>query len=104
MAGRVKQADAWLDANTTGAPAALLVRVQESFVRTASGALGERLARAGGLALSEAVHRGTGREAALDLLAADALITLALLESAERDPAGFGIAARSLRLHAAEAA
>ena len=66
--------------------------------------LGTRLAMAGELALQAAIRRGSDREAALDLLAADALITLALLESAERDPATLGATARQLRDMAASAA
>ena len=66
--------------------------------------LGTRLAMAGELALQAAIRRGSDREAALDLLAADALITLALLESAERDPATLGTTARLLRDRAASAA
>lgn len=46
----------------------------------------EALALAATAALDEAVRRPEGRGAALDLLAADALITLALLAQAEADP------------------
>jgi hypothetical protein len=59
-----------------------------------------QLAEAGELALKASVRRGAGRDAALDLLAADALITLALLEVAERDPSSLGAEARRLRTHA----
>jgi hypothetical protein len=45
------------------------------------------LARAATAALDEVARQPEGRGAALDLLAADALITLALLAQAEADPA-----------------
>jgi len=45
------------------------------------------LASAATLALDAAAQQPEGRGAALDLLAADALITLALLAQAESDPA-----------------
>jgi hypothetical protein len=104
VVGIVSSPAVWFDDRTLGAPEALLGRVRECLAATESADLGDRLARAGDLALTEAVRRGAGRDAALDLLAADALITLALLERAEHDPAGLGKAARSLRALAAEAA
>jgi hypothetical protein len=94
----------WLDDRTIGAPGALLTRVRECLAQTEPAPIGDRLARAGELALAEAVRRGAGRDAALDLLAADALITLALLERAARDPAGLAASARVLREQAAGAA
>jgi len=45
-----------------------------------------RLARAADRALAAALALGEGRAAALDLLAADALVTLALLARAESAP------------------
>jgi hypothetical protein len=57
--------------------------------------LPERLAAAGRRALA-LVERGPGdRASALDLLAADALITLALLAQAEQAPAGLAAFARA---------
>ena len=44
------------------------------------------LARAATAALDEVARQPGGRGAALDLLAADALVTLALLAQAEADP------------------
>lgn len=93
-------ADAWFAAHTTGAPEALRQRVAHFFGTTAPGDLGSRLSRAGGAALREAARSDAGRGAALDLLAADALITLALLRAAEQDPAHLGATAASLRLQA----
>lgn len=50
-------------------------------------ALAERLAGAARSALTAAAAQSGGRAAALDLLAADALVTLALLRQAEEEPA-----------------
>lgn len=100
----MNDAEAWLDTRTTGAPRALLARVREWLQQSPSLPLADQLAHGGGSALRAAVRRGAAREAALDLLAADALITLALLESAERDPAQLAGAARAMRDQAAEAA
>jgi hypothetical protein len=97
----VSATGAWFEARTVGAPPALLARVEECLASTPEGPLGSRLAASGELALQASIHRGAGREAALDLLAADALITLALLESVERDPAALGVTARMLRAAAA---
>ena len=70
----------------------------EQFVGAESeGDLVTRLATAGERALDAAVASGEDRAAALDLLAADTLITLALLAQAEIDPAALGSAARRLR-------
>jgi hypothetical protein len=101
MAGRVSAAEAWIEARTRGAPPALLVRVREHLASVPDHTLGVRLAQAGELALRASIHSGSGREGALDLLAADALITLALLESAERDPEQLGATAQRLRSVAA---
>lgn len=93
----------WLATRTHGAPDALLERVEEHLAAVPEGALGERLALAGELALRASIRSGSGREGALDLLAADALITLALLESAGRDPGELGLTAERLRRAAAAA-
>lgn len=87
---------AWFAERTDGAPDALRERAA-AFFRDADGAdLVERLAVAGDHALGVATA-ARSRDGALDLLAADALITLALLAAAERDPAGLDGAARRLR-------
>ena len=77
----------WLSSKTRHAPEALRERVV-SFVGEPGpdAALSERLASAGGEALQCVLAHGGDRSVALDLLSADALITLALLEQAERDP------------------
>ncbi len=78
--------DAWFADRTDGAPIALRRRAQHYFTASAPGELSSRLANAGHAALVAAMSDGAGRAAALDLLAADALITLALLAASERDP------------------
>ena len=93
-------ADAWFVARTTGAPEVLRRRAASFFHQHDAAQLSTRLSLAGQAALDAAIRGGTGRSAALDLLAADALITLALLAGAERDPAGLGRAASALRVHA----
>ncbi|HEY4321859.1 MAG TPA: hypothetical protein VGM77_11865 [Gemmatimonadales bacterium] len=92
-------ADSWVTQATAGAPAALRVRAGEFFEAT-NGDLIDRLAAAGGAALAAASDRAGGRAAALDLLAADGLITLALLATAQRAPAELGQVAERLRQQA----
>lgn len=95
--------DAWFGARTTGAPEALRRRAEQFFREAGASDVVTRLADAGRAALAAATRDGAGRAAALDLLAADALITLALLATAERDPAALGRAAAQLRKHAGTA-
>jgi hypothetical protein len=64
----------------------LLERAEAYFAAAQCDDLATRLAQAGEAALREATIDGRTRSAALDLLAADALITLALLATAERQP------------------
>jgi hypothetical protein len=87
---------AWFDAHTGQVPAELVERARQYFTQATGAELGTRLASAGERALASAIAAGTDRTAALDLLAADALVTLALLERAERDPASLGPAAREI--------
>jgi hypothetical protein len=96
-------ADAWFATRTTGAPDALRQRAEYFYAQAGAGDLGRRLAAAGGAALAEATRDDAGRAAALDLLAADALITLALLLAAEREPAALGAVAAHLRVQATSA-
>lgn len=64
----------------------------------------EALAAAGRGALEEVLGHPGDRTIALDLLAADALVTLALLAQAQRNPAGLArFAAEMLRADAADA-
>jgi len=75
----------WVDRHTTRAPAALRDRVR-ALVGTGSGSPPEAMAAAGQAALERVLSHPGDRSAALDLLAADALITLALLAQAETAP------------------
>jgi hypothetical protein len=73
----------WLNRHTSRAPTALQERVKE-FARSAEGpSPADALAAAGHAALERVLSHPGDRSAALDLLAADALITLALLAQAE---------------------
>lgn len=90
---------AWFAARTDGAPARLLAASEAWWTRSAGsdGATGERLARAGRDALEAAIAAGDSREAALDLLAADALITMALLAEGESDAMALRARAAAIR-------
>jgi hypothetical protein len=88
---------AWLEGHTAAAPPALRGRVREHVQAVPS----ERpapmvLAAAASRALDSVVTHPGDRSIALDLLAADALITLALLAQAEDRPAELGEFATSL--------
>ena len=78
----------WLDQHTRTAPAALARCVRGHLEAVGpDGRQADVLARAGRHALEfVAAHPEGDRSIALDLLAADALITLALLAQAQADP------------------
>jgi hypothetical protein len=90
----------WFGGSTAGAPEALRARSERFFESAMGSGLPDRLAAAGQAALVAAMDDGAARAAALDLLAADALITLALLHAAQSDPASLGGAAVALRRQA----
>ena len=75
----------WLDRHTRRAPAALRSRV-ERYAGAGAGESPDALAGAGLRALEVVLAHPGDRSAALDLLAADALITLALLAQADGAP------------------
>ena len=76
----------WLDRHTSQAPAALRARVKE-FVLAATGATrASTLVTASQAALGRVLSHSGDRSAALDLLSADALITLALQAQAQDAP------------------
>lgn len=83
--GKLTPPSGWLERHTSQAPPALRERVR-AYAVPAAGALPEALADAGQRALSEVLAHAGDRRVALDLLAADGLITLALLAQAERAP------------------
>ena len=88
----------WLAAGTSGAPADLVSRAEEWVARIApTGSASDDLASAGRAALDAAIRDSGGRPAAADLLAADALVTLALEARAAEDPASLGEFAASVR-------
>ena len=97
MAGELIAAD-WLEARLADGPAALSARTRE-FIAAAAPVepFPERLVEAGRAALARAIAAPADRRSALDLLAADALVTLALAAQAELDPARLAAFARSIR-------
>jgi len=91
------EAVAWLEARSAGAPPALRQRVRDHLASAPQGDdVATRLAEAGGIALRAALAQGRSRAAALDLLAADALVTLALQAQAESNPGELAAFARRL--------
>ncbi len=89
--------DRWLEQHTAGAPAALRACVEQNLGDTGPGAsVPHALAEAAERALRRVLGSRGGRDVALELLAADGLITLALLHQAEHDPAGLAALARRL--------
>ena len=87
----------WLDRHTADAPPALRARVREHALRQPSAdSRPAALAQAGRETLERVVAHPGDRSVALDLLAADALITLALLAQAQEAPAQLGAFATSI--------
>ncbi len=81
----------WLDRYTSRAPAALRSRVHEyALAFEPEIDLPDRLAGAARTALSRVLAHPGDRSVALDLLAADALITLALLAQSQTRPERLG--------------
>ena len=76
----------WLDRHTSQAPAALRGRVGEYALAASGSTRVSALAAAAQSALARVLSHAGDRSAALDLLAADALITLALQAQAEDAP------------------
>ena len=76
----------WLERHTSLGPSVLRSRVREFALSAAGGTYAQALATAGQTALDRVLSHPGDRSAALDLLAADALITLALLAQAETAP------------------
>ena len=88
----------WLAASASSAPADLVARASAWLARVPStGNASEDLAGAGRAALGAVIMSGGGRPTAGDLLAADALVTLALEARAAEDPASLGAFAASIR-------
>ncbi len=89
----------WTERHTAEAPQVLRARVVTlvSMATLPPGTLPERLAYAGRRALMNVCDHPGDRSVALDLLAADALITLALLAQAELHPTELGDFAEALQ-------
>jgi hypothetical protein len=82
---------AWLEARTAGGPPVLRDRVREHAAMIEEGeTTAEQVALAAERVLAIVEEHPGDRSIALDLLAADALITLALLAQAETDPERLG--------------
>ena len=87
----------WLERHTAAAPPALRARVREhALAGSSEGPVPVMLAAAGIRALDRVVAHPGDRSVALDLLTADALVTLALLAQAQDGPAELGAFASSL--------
>jgi hypothetical protein len=78
--------DQWLERHTSQAPEPLRSRVLAYARRSVAPSRPEALAEAGHSALQQVLSHSGDRSAALDLLAADALITLALLAQSQTGP------------------
>jgi hypothetical protein len=83
---RLSVDDGWLEQHTSQAPPTLRARVLEYAGAAAAPTLPSTLAAAAQSALTRVLSHPGDRSVALDLLAADALITLALLAQAETAP------------------
>jgi hypothetical protein len=76
----------WVNRHTVAAPPALRARVSQYLSTSAREPLPNQLAVAADSALARVLSHPGDRSVALDLLAADALITLALLAQAQTAP------------------
>lgn len=88
---------AWLDRQLAGAPPELVDRTRAFVAGGGGGVSAAHLARASQMALEQAIVARADRTAALNLLAADALVTLALAARVEEDPGQLEAFARSIR-------
>ncbi len=95
MAGPIDPA--WFAAQLEGAPQELAARAREFVAVSGRPVDPETLAAAGRRALDHAVGSAPDRRAALDLLAADALVTLALAAAVETTPERLAEFASALR-------
>lgn len=87
----------WLERHTAAGPPALRARVhQHGLAAPRDQPAPAALALAGREALERVVRHPGDRSVALDLLAADALITLALLAQAQHAPEQLGAFAASI--------
>lgn len=82
------KAESWLVEHTGGAPDRLVASMIEAVRAVDDGEVPQQLAQAAILLYGQVVSTGEGREAALPLLAADALFTHAFEAQAKLDPEG----------------
>ncbi len=80
----------WLERETAGAPETLRRQVLSHAGGESADPAPDALAGSGRRALGEVLARSGDRSVALDLLAADALVTLALLAQAQQSPERLG--------------
>lgn len=101
--GRIVGSARWFAEQSAGAPPALSARAAR-YLAAQPGASDPALALASAAreALAASLAYAGDRAAALDLLAADALVTLALKARAVSDPAGLGAFAAELSHMGAE--
>jgi hypothetical protein len=97
MAGGGLTAERWFREQCKGAPAPLRERAAHYLARHREDPLSRGLAGAADDALRTVLAHSGDRSVALDLLAADALLTLALKATALEDPAGLARFAAELR-------
>ncbi|MGH7561169.1 MAG: hypothetical protein ACRENB_09115 [Gemmatimonadales bacterium] len=97
--GSLSDVTRWFEEQSAGAPPELRARAARFVFETDRGSAdpASALGVAARAALARALERGNDRSAALDLLAADALLTLALLARAELDAAGLAAFAAEQR-------
>jgi hypothetical protein len=88
----------WFATESAGAPEALRARAARYLERfPGRSGVPETLASAAGAALRDTLAQEGNRSIALDLLAADALVTLALKAMAQRAPGNLAAFAAGLR-------
>jgi len=87
---------AWFDEHSAGAPEPLRERAARYLAARDEPELAARLGAAAGAALRQVLAGRGDRDVALDLLAADALVTLALKARALEQPAALAEFAASL--------
>jgi hypothetical protein len=88
---------AWLDRHIAAAPPVLRGRVATLTIGLRSRQdIAAALAEAGRTTVERVIASQGGREEALNLLAADGLVTLSLLAEAEADPAGLARRSKAL--------
>lgn len=102
MARRAVSAERWFQEASRGAPSALRDRAAALLANPPGPDPAEWLLAGALAALGRTLRQRGDRSVALDLLAADALVTLALAVVAEREPDRLAVFAARVRRAAAE--